>query len=144
MNIIPAVAFIVIYILSKIHPSPIVRTTETGEAYVGITGFVDYHNLRGFITLLYLMWLISFICIFIIPMIREKKQNSVTKKEIFRLTGSLMIILFWSYVYYEIVYTVYFAFNPSEIVIAVLYNIAALFLVYIRVPHKPINEKKHT
>lgn len=62
VNIIPAVAFIVIYILSKIHPSPIVRTTETGEAYVGITGFVDYHNLRGFITLLYLMWLISFIC----------------------------------------------------------------------------------
>lgn len=143
VNIIPAVAFIVIYILSKMHPSPIVRTTETGEAYVGITGFVDYHNLRGFMTLLYLMWLISFICIFIIPMIREKKQNSVTKKEIFRLTGSLMIILFWSYVYYEIVYTVYFAFNPSEIVIAVLYNLVALFLLYIRIPRKPINEKKH-
>ena len=143
VNIIPAVAFIFIYILSKIHPSLIVRTTETGEAYVGITGFVDYHNLRGFMTLLYLMWLISFICIFIIPMIREKKQNSVTKKEIFRLTGSLMIILFWSYVYYEIVYTVYFAFNPSEIVTAVLYNLVALFLLYIRVPRKPINAKKH-
>ena len=76
-------------------------------------------------------------------MIREKKQNSVTKKEIFRLTGSLMIILFWSYVYYEIVYTVYFAFNPSEIVTAVLYNLVALFLLYIRVPRKPINAKKH-
>ena len=83
-------------------------------------------------TLLYLMWLISFICIFIIPMIREKKQNSVTKKEIFRLTGSLMIILFWSYVYYEIVYTVYFAFNPSEIVIAVLYNLVAMCLIYLK------------
>ena len=143
VNIISASAFIAVYIISKIYPSPIVRTTETGEAYVGITGFVDYHNLRGFMTLLYLMWLISFICIFIIPMIREKKQNSVNKKIICRITGSFMIILFWSYVYYEIVYTVYFAFNPSEIVIAVLYNIVALFLLYIRVPNKPINAKEH-
>ena len=56
----------------------------------------------------------------------------MTKKEIFRLTGSLMIILFWSYVYYEIVYTVYFAFNPSEIVIAVLYNLVAMCLIYLK------------
>lgn len=115
--------FILIFIkiISVIFPTPITRQYVDGSWYTGFVGFIDYYNLRGLITILFIFINLSLIYLILhdnFKRIPNKKFD--IKKDGFVFLGMLILILFNLFCLYQILFTPYFTMNTSEIFLSTI------------------------
>ena len=111
-------SMISIKILSLIYPASMIRQTEDGRWYVGIVGFIDSHNLQSIITLLFLIFIISFTLIALYPLKQRMIQHEIfTVGNLCICIGYIIIVICNSYIFYELTNSPYFSIRISEVLL---------------------------
>ncbi len=140
VNIIPIITFIVMILaifviivlklISIIYPSPLVRQSNDGSWYVGFVGFIDYHNLRETIIVLFITIIISLSVLTFEKTIKRFKERKLQiKADGLVLIGYIILISFISFCMYEILYSSYFTMNMSEIFLSIFLIITGILLI---------------
>ena len=115
---VPIISMVVIHILSKAYPLPIVRKSLEG-GYVGVNGFIDYYSLQTWIWVLLSIFLISLFTYCLLP-IRKSfyKKKKMDKKFLCIVVTGFFIIAFLSSMYcWELVNKPIIYYSAVEIIL---------------------------
>ena len=124
------ITIILLKVLSIIFPKDFFRQAEDGSWYVGFTGFIDYYDLWILISLVYVIFLISFSVLLYRLFTRRRNLNKAfSKDKLFVIIGYGIIVGFVSIAYYRIMTSSFFVPTLEEIIIAILFNSVGVLLI---------------